>query len=54
MGHRAFAHGAEAEGAEVFLAPAANFEAARAAADEIEVVRISNFAQAVEYLEDSA
>ncbi|MGI8407949.1 MAG: YlbL family protein [Actinomycetota bacterium] len=46
--------GAEAEGAEVFLAPAANFEAARAAADEIEVVRISNFAQAVEYLEDSA
>lgn len=43
--------GAEAEGAEVFLAPAANFEAAKAAADEIEVVRISNFGQAVEYLE---
>lgn len=45
--------GAEDEGAEVFLAPAANFDAAEAAADEIEVVRISNFAQAVEYLEGS-
>lgn len=45
--------GAENEGAEVFLAPAANFDAAEAAADEIEVVRISNFAQAVEYLEGS-
>lgn len=43
--------GAEQEGADVFLAPAANFEAAQAAADEIEVVRISNFSQAVEYLE---
>ena len=43
--------GAEQEGAEVFLAPAANFEAAEAAADQIEVVRISNFGQAVEYLE---
>lgn len=45
--------GAEQEGADVFLAPAANFEAAQAAADQIEVVRISNFSQAVEYLESS-
>lgn len=43
--------GAEKEGAEVFLAPAANYEAALDAADEIEVVRVSNFADALEYLE---
>jgi PDZ domain-containing protein len=43
--------GAEDEGAEIFLSPAANFEAAQAAAGTIEVVSISNFSQAVEYLE---
>lgn len=44
--------GAEAEGAEVFLSPAANFaEARQAAGDGIEVVSVATFAQAVEYLE---
>ena len=43
--------GAEAEGAEVFLAPAGNAEAAEAAANDIEVVSISRFDDAVEYLE---
>lgn len=45
--------GAEQAGAEIFLAPAANFEAARSAAGDIEVVEISNFAEALEYLEGS-
>lgn len=44
--------GAEAEGAEIFLAPAGNFaEAAEAAGDGIEVVSVATFAQAVDYLE---
>lgn len=42
---------AEQHEAEVFLAPAANFDAAEGAADEIEVVSISRFDDAVEYLE---
>ncbi|MDQ4096207.1 MAG: PDZ domain-containing protein [Actinomycetota bacterium] len=42
---------AEARGAEIFLAPAANATAAEGAGDEIEVVSISNFDDAVEYLE---
>lgn len=42
--------GAEAKGADVFLAPAANFEAARGAAGDIEVVPVSNFADALDYL----
>lgn len=41
----------EARGADIFLAPAANVEAAEGAADEIEVVSVSNFDDAVEYLE---
>lgn len=43
--------GAEREGAEVFLAPAGNYEAARAAARSVEVVRVDRFSDAVEYLE---
>lgn len=43
--------GAEMEGAEIFLAPAANFEAALAAAGDIRVVAVSNFSDAVEFLE---
>lgn len=44
--------GAIDEGADVFLAPAANFdEAVKAAGDEIDVVRVSNFDDALEYLE---
>jgi len=43
--------GAEDAGATIFLAPAANFAAAERAAEDIEVVSISNFDQAVEYLE---
>jgi len=44
---------AESEGAEIFLAPAANAEAARRAADDIDVVAVSDFDDAVEYLEGS-
>jgi PDZ domain-containing protein len=44
---------AEGEGAEVFLAPAANAEAARSAAHDIDVVAVSDFDDAVEYLEES-
>lgn len=44
--------GAEDEGAGIFLSPAGNFEAAKAAAGDIEVVSISNFAEAVDYLEE--
>ncbi len=45
---------AQREGAEIFLAPIANFDEAVAAAKEgIEVVPISNFADALEYLEDN-
>ena len=43
--------GAENRGAEIFLAPQANAEAAEAVADEIEVVPVSTFDDAVEYLE---
>lgn len=42
--------GAEREGAEIFLAPAANAEAAERAARDIEVVSISSFSDAVDYL----
>jgi Lon-like protease len=44
--------GAEAEGAEVFLAPSGNFDHALAAADEINVVEIANFDDALDYLEE--
>jgi PDZ domain-containing protein len=43
--------GAEAEGAEVFLAPAGNIEEARAVADDIQVIAVSNFQEALESLE---
>ena len=43
--------GAQAQGAEVFLAPSGNFDQARAAADDIRVVEIANFSDAVDYLE---
>jgi PDZ domain-containing protein len=42
---------AEAVGAEVFLAPAANAPAARSVAEGIEIVEIETFDDAVEYLE---
>ncbi|MGI8774528.1 MAG: YlbL family protein [Actinomycetota bacterium] len=43
--------GAESEGAEIFLSPAANYEAATAAADDIEVVKVSTFSEALRFLE---
>ena len=43
--------GAELEGAEIFLSPAANFDDAQSAADNIEVVSVATFEDAVEYLE---
>ncbi|HEX2296374.1 MAG TPA: PDZ domain-containing protein [Actinomycetota bacterium] len=43
--------GAEREGAEIFLAPQLNYEAAAGAADDIEVVSVATFDDAVEYLE---
>lgn len=43
--------GAEAQGAEIFLAPSGNATAAEGAADEIEVVAVSTFNDAIEYLE---
>ena len=43
--------GAEREGAEIFLAPEINFEAAQGAAEDIEVVSVGTFDDAVEYLE---
>jgi PDZ domain-containing protein len=43
--------GAEDEGAEIFLAPAADAEEAEAVADDMEVVPISNFQEALDYLE---
>jgi PDZ domain-containing protein len=43
--------GAEQEGAEIFLSPAGNVEAARRAADDIEVVAIARFEDALEYLD---
>lgn len=44
--------GAEGRGATIFLAPQANADAARAVADDIEIVPISTFDDAVEYLEN--
>jgi PDZ domain-containing protein len=44
--------GAEREGAAIFLSPQANVDAAKRAADDIEVVAISNFDDAREYLEN--
>lgn len=44
--------GAEKAGADVFLSPAGNFAAARNVADEMEVVSVSSFDQALAYLED--
>ena len=43
--------GAEAAGATVFLSPSANAEAAESVADDIEIVTVSNFDQAIRYLE---
>ena len=43
--------GAEAQGAEVFLAPSGNAEAAEKVAGEIDVVAVSSFDDAVDYLE---
>ena len=44
--------GAEREGAEIFLAPTLNFpDAKKAAGDDIEVVSVSTFSDAIEYLE---
>lgn len=42
---------AEHEGAEIFLVPTGDFEAAQEAADDIEVVAVPTFEEAVEYLE---
>jgi PDZ domain-containing protein len=41
---------AEDKGAEIFLSPAGNFEAAQAVADDIDVVSVGTFDDAVEYL----
>lgn len=47
--------GAAQQGAEIFLAPAANYEAAVGAANgDIEVVKVSNFQDALDYLESLA
>lgn len=43
--------GAEEAGATIFLSPSANAEAAKSVADEIEIVTVSTFDQAVAYLE---
>jgi PDZ domain-containing protein len=43
--------GAEARGAKIFLAPEGNAAAARAVADDIEIVSVATFDDAVEYLE---
>ncbi len=44
--------GAQQRGAEIFLAPQANAASARAVADEIQVVAVSTFDDAVAYLEN--
>ena len=44
--------GAASEGADLFLAPDANADEARRAADEMDVVAVSSFDEAVKYLED--
>ena len=43
--------GAEKEGAEIFLAPVANLSDARTAAEDIEVVSVATFDEAIAYLE---
>jgi Lon-like protease len=43
--------GAEAQGAEVFLAPAGNYDAAVAMADDIRVVEVTDFDDALHFLE---
>ena len=43
--------GAEQEGADIFLAPVANFPDARSAARDIEVVSVASFDDAIAYLE---
>ncbi|MDQ3958680.1 MAG: PDZ domain-containing protein [Actinomycetota bacterium] len=43
--------GAERAGAEIFLAPALNFADAQTAAGDIEVISVSTFQEAVDYLE---
>ena len=43
--------GAEEAGASIFLAPAANAEAARSVADDIEIVSVTSFDDALEFLE---
>ena len=45
--------GAEGEGADVFLAPSGNYEAALAVADDIEVVEVATFQDALDFLEGS-
>jgi PDZ domain-containing protein len=45
---------AESKGAEVFLAPSVNAPDARSAADEMRIVAVSDFKDAVEYLEGSS
>jgi PDZ domain-containing protein len=44
---------AEDAGAEVFLAPEANFAAAQGIADDMEVISVTNFDDALAYLEES-
>jgi PDZ domain-containing protein len=46
--------GAERMGAAVFLSPTANAEAARNSADDLEVVAVSSFEDAVRYLDPSS
>jgi len=46
--------GAESEGADVFLAPSGNFDQALAAADDIRVVEVATFEDALDYLEDTS
>ena len=43
---------AESKGAEIFLTPVGNVQEAKTVADDIEIVAISNFSEAVDYLED--
>jgi Lon-like protease len=44
--------GAEAEGAEVFLAPSGNYDEAQAAAGDIKVIEVATFDDALRYLEE--
>lgn len=45
--------GARAQGAEIFLAPAANYDEALQVDADIEIVRIRTFDDAIDYLGDS-